>query len=390
MASISARSKGAVGRWSQSLSRCARTLPSVSHFSSQLVEKPVNLVIDPASTCSPFRGMKRVRLDDDNNIITAAAAVEEEEEEEDMVDETTTDSVKDESDSTTDDNDSIDDDDDDDNEYFFEDMHDVFGEQVWYDPSTKPLPATVIPLPDRLHVSVLDKTDMTTPVGTLTLHPVVFGQSHIRIDLIKRVVQYQRNKKRGKRFPARTKTISEISGSGRKLRPQKGQGMARIGHGRPPHFRGGNKAHGPKGVGQDYTTKLNRQTRRLGLVHVLSQKLKEGNVMVLNDLFLDTYRTNDLAKLLGGVGIGGKTGMSAFLLDWAESTNDDNDDSPEDDAKVHNHLPIHAVVASENIPKIKLKTQMSANVHDIVKHEKLILTVAAVEALEERLCDVTY
>jgi hypothetical protein len=82
-------------------------------------------------------------------------------------------------------------------------------------------------------------------VGTVQLPPDIFGKNPIRTDLIHRVVVYQRNKKRGKRNGgARTKTISEVRGSGKKMRQQKGTGMARCGHKRPPHWRGGAKAHG--------------------------------------------------------------------------------------------------------------------------------------------------
>ena len=82
-------------------------------------------------------------------------------------------------------------------------------------------------------------------VGTVNLPSEIFGKHPIRTDLIHRVVVYQRNKKRGKRNGgARTKTISEVSGSGKKMRQQKGTGMARCGHKRPPHWRGGAKAHG--------------------------------------------------------------------------------------------------------------------------------------------------
>ena len=127
-------------------------------------------------------------------------------------------------------------------------------EEELYDLSTLPTklqPNLAQPLPQRLYVQVysfppdnsLSNTNDT--VGTLYLNEMVFGRTPIRTDLIHRVVVYQRNKKRGLRNAgARTKTISEVSGSGKKMRPQKGSGKARCGHKRPPHWRGGAKAHG--------------------------------------------------------------------------------------------------------------------------------------------------
>jgi hypothetical protein len=163
------------------------------------------------------------------------------------------------------------------------------GKEEFYDLLSLPKqyqPRRAIPLPQRLHVQVhqfyndggtienkndddfeddddsssnnkndtqendtiLNKTNGSTNnniVGSIQLPSDIFGKYPIRTDIIHRVVVYQRNKKRGKRNGgARTKTISEVSGSGKKMRQQKGTGMARCGHKRPPHWRGGAKAHG--------------------------------------------------------------------------------------------------------------------------------------------------
>lgn len=90
-----------------------------------------------------------------------------------------------------------------------------------------------IPLPQRLHVPVhtFFAPHYESQVGTLWLHDLVFGRDPIRVDLLKRAVNYIRAKKRGYR-KVKVKTVSEKRGSGRKLRPQKGQGRARVGHGR--------------------------------------------------------------------------------------------------------------------------------------------------------------
>jgi hypothetical protein len=165
---------------------------------------------------------------------------------------------------------------DDDEDYEDEDEE----EEQWFDIKSRVEPLRAIPMPERLHVDIhqfyippsggtgseseslgasdaadadaeeesesntITATPTTTKIGTIHLSKDIFGCYPIRTDILIRVVQYQRNKKRGKRYPAYSKTISEVSGSGRKVRPQKGGGTARAGHKRPPHWRGGAKAHG--------------------------------------------------------------------------------------------------------------------------------------------------
>jgi large subunit ribosomal protein L4 len=271
------------------------------------------------------------------------------------------------------------DDDDNHEEEEDDDNHDTDHDNtLWFQP---PEPQYVIPLPDRLTVPIWNKSNLLESVGTIVLSASIFGQQHIRVDIIKRVVVYQRNRKRGIRYPAKTKTISEVSGSGRKVRKQKGGGVARAGHSRPPHWRGGAKAHGPKGSQQDYTTKLNKHTRKLGLVHALSQKLKEGNLMIVNDFFLESHKTKVWAEILGNAGLSGNRGKSAFLVDWAVS---------DDDSIVDKNLPIRLTIGTGNLPKIKVSSQAFINVYDILKHEKLILSLSALQAIEERLNNVAY
>jgi len=321
-----------------------------------VVAWPQNLKISAKAKSSPFHGLERLpakakqRAESaEGEGVATASALE----------------AVDESDLGPDD----DDDDDDDDEPL-------------YDLSTRPQPYRAIPLPQRLHVPVLHFAT-SDPIGSIHLDPFVFGCDPIRVDILHKVVTYQRNKKRGKRYPARTKTISEVSGSGRKLRQQKGLGRARVGHSRPPHFRGGAKAHGPKGVLQDYTTRLNKKVRRMGLRHALSQKLKEGNLVLVSDLALDSHKTKGLATALNLYHVGGKHGLSAFIVD--DATDDTDIDNDQDDVKTINGVDINFKVASGNIPKIRIVRQLGLNVYDILKHEKLFLSLAAVTSLERRL-----
>ena len=262
---------------------------------------------------------------------------------------------------------------------------------------TMPLTRTkfVIPLPDRLHVNVhsLVSSSQNTTVGTLPLHPNVFGHDDIRIDLITQAVNYIRAKRRGRRNGgAITKTISTVSGSTRKLRPQKGMGRARVGHGRPPHFRGGAKAHGPKGAIQNYgNIKLNKQMKRLALRHTLSQKLIEGNLLLLDHLYeLPTHKTKELVQLLEPFQIGTKDGTTALILDhyYPQRQRDDTTDTDTTStptARSYRGVPVNFWVASANLYKLTVGNTHAANVYDILKHEKLVLTLSALEQLEARL-----
>jgi len=239
-----------------------------------------------------------------------------------------------------------------------------------------------IPLPERLTVPILSVTSHSDNEEeeeeeesgeVMALDERVFGMEPIRTDLIHRVVVYQRNKKRGKRFPARTKTINERSGSGKKMRPQKGGGVARAGHKRAAHWRGGVKAHGPKGVLQDYTTKLNKKVRKAGLRHMLSQKLLEGNLFVVKNFVLDDFKTKGLSKsLLENMGIGGRYGTTALMVD----------------SNVKRDEIANFYVAQRNIKEVTFVSHLGCTVYGVLKNELLVLSVDAVKALEERLIDV--
>jgi large subunit ribosomal protein L4 len=243
-------------------------------------------------------------------------------------------------------------------------------------------PQFVIPLPDRLKVDVQNALDGSVN-GTLWLDPSVFG-ADIRIDLIKQNVDYIRNKLRGQR-KSKTKTIGEVSGSGKKVRNQKGTGMARAGHSRPAHWRGGAKAHGPKN-NRDYgDVKMNKKAKRLAMVSTLSQKLKEGNVILLNHLKLPSHKTKEWSSILESVyGISGREGTTALILDHYLENKEE--ESEGEHAAFHG-VPINLWVASGNQYKIKVANQRFANVYDILKHDKLVLTLDALQQIEARWND---
>ena len=322
----------------------------------QLIFMPPNLKIDTRTSASPFAGLEKV----------GARSDEPEDDEENNAE--GIESQLDELEFSEED----DDDDDDEGEY--------------YSLENKPEVSYAIPLPERLHVPIIHFKD-GSEVGTIHLSSEAFGQDPIRTDILHRCVVYLRNKKRGKRNGgARTKTIGEVSGSGKKVRNQKGGGTARAGHKRPAHWRGGAKVHGPKGSIQDYTTKLNKKVRKMGIRMALSQKLKEGNLILVDNFDLGTYKTNAVQRVLTSIaGIGGKEGISGFFVDHV--IDDENENEEESLVTSLGGVDINLMAGCKNIPRTSVTNQQRVNVMDILKHKKLVMSLSALEMLEERYGD---
>lgn len=371
--------EGRLGHKSQDIpQRCDfSSAPSqVKTAESTKIVCPPNLKIDPRAFSSPFYGLEKVD-------VTSDIISEEESTESDEVDTERLDDGTISSDDTPLEDDSLNQD-----SYDIESNDaDDFDEGTIYDLDNKPEPIYAVPLPQRLHVPILHLSTDAKPeeVGSIHLSAEIFGQDPIREDILHRCIIYQRNKKRGRRNGgARTKTIAEVSGSGRKVRPQKGQGTARAGHSRPPHWRGGAKAHGPKGSIQNYETKLNKKVRKMGIKMALSQKLKEGNLILIDTWDnLGSFKTNALAKTLNELGdIGGRFGCNAFLIDHVPR---DADEGSDDDLKHLEGCHVNLKVASRNLHQVKVSNQQSLNVYDLLKHEKLVMSLSALEKVEERM-----
>ncbi|CAM9622246.1 unnamed protein product [Scytosiphon promiscuus] len=205
-------------------------------------------------------------------------------------------------------------------------------------------------------VEVLSWTD-GSPVATRELAPSVFGVP-ARRDVVHDVVRWQLARRRSGN--GQTKRIGEISGSGRKVRPQKGGGVARAGHSRPPHWRGGAKAHGPRR--RDFSFKLNKKFVKLGLRVALSARLREGKLKVVDNLEIKTFNTSAMVKMIKARGINGDV---TFI----------SGDNPQEEFKR----------SLGNIIGTKVLAARGANVYDIIKRENLVLTQGAVTYLEELL-----
>jgi large subunit ribosomal protein L4 len=190
----------------------------------------------------------------------------------------------------------------------------------------------------------------------IELNDEVFGVEP-RADILHRVVTWQLEKRRGTARGARER--SDVARTGKKFGRQKGGGTARHGDRRAPIFVGGGKAHGPRV--RDFNPSLNKKVRALGLRMALSSKARDGNLVVLENLDLDAAKTKALKERLGGLGLG----KTALVIDG--------------DA-----LNVGFAQASSNLREINLLPAVGANVYDILKHETLVLTRAAVETLEAR------
>ena len=203
------------------------------------------------------------------------------------------------------------------------------------------------------------KAEITTldakKAGTVELSDAVFGLEP-RADILARMVRYQLAKRRA--GTAHVKDRSEITATTAKLYRQKGTGRARHGSKKAPIFRGGGKAFGPKP--RSFAIDLPKKVRALALKHALSAKVKSEALMVIDSCEIKDARTKELKARFSKLGLG-----SALIIDGAQVQ--------EAFAK-----------AARNLPNVDVLPVAGINVYDILNHDKLVLTKAAVEALEAR------
>jgi large subunit ribosomal protein L4 len=207
----------------------------------------------------------------------------------------------------------------------------------------------------KVKVQTLGNSGSAKAAGDIDLDDEIFGVEP-RADILHRVVTWQLEKRRGIARAARER--SEVARTGKKFGKQKGGGTARHGDRRAPIFIGGGKAHGPRV--RDFDPSLNKKIRQLGLKMALSSKAMSGQLVVLDNLDVDG-KTRTLNEQLGQLGFG----KTALVIDG--------------DA-----LNVGFARASSNLGSINLIPALGANVYDIMRHETLVLTRAAVEKLEGR------
>jgi len=203
------------------------------------------------------------------------------------------------------------------------------------------------------------KTLAGASAGQIELSDAVFGIDEIRGDILARCVNWQLAKRRAGTHKVQTR--NENSRTGKKMYKQKGTGGARHGSRRAPQFVGGSRAFGP--VVRDHGFDLPKKVRALALRHALSSKVKSGSLVVLEDVAVETPKTAALLAQLQGLGL-----KSALFIA-----------GPEVDTGFK--------LAARNIPLVDVLPNAGLNVYDVLRRDTLVLTRAAIEAIEARFSE---
>jgi large subunit ribosomal protein L4 len=193
-------------------------------------------------------------------------------------------------------------------------------------------------------------------VGEIELNDSVFGIEPNKYVLFEAVIMQRASLRQGTH---KTKNRAEVSGGGRKPWRQKGTGRARHGSIRSPQWRGGGTVFGP--VPRSYSYKLPKKVRRLAIKSALSSKVLENNIIVLDNLTLEAPKTKEMVKILNNLSVDRK----ALIV-----TADVNE---------------NVTLSARNIPGVTVVTANGINVLDVLNHDKLVITKAAVEKVEEVL-----
>lgn len=198
-------------------------------------------------------------------------------------------------------------------------------------------------------------------VGEVTLSDAVFGVELNEALIHAAVKNFQAN---GRQGTSATKTRGNVSGSGRKLWKQKGTGRARIASLRSPLWKGGGNVHGPQP--RDWSYKMPKKMRRGALRSALSERLREGNVIIVDEFGFATPKTKEFLEAIGTLGLAEKKKQAKTLV--VDSLDNAN-----------------LVLSSRNVQKTKVTNSFGLNIYDLLYHEKLLISKAAVEELNQLL-----
>jgi large subunit ribosomal protein L4 len=193
-------------------------------------------------------------------------------------------------------------------------------------------------------------------VGDVELSDAVFGVELNEALIHSAVKNFLANARAG---TSATKTRGDVSGSGRKLWKQKGTGRARIASIRSPLWKGGGSAHGPQP--RDWSYNMPKKMRRGALRSALSERMREGNVIILDSLEIAAPKTKEFLATLAGLGLSGKT----LIVDSMENVN--------------------LLLASRNVKRTKLINSYGLNIYDLLYHEKLVISRSAIDELAAML-----
>src|SRR5438309_6771740 len=197
---------------------------------------------------------------------------------------------------------------------------------------------------------VLDLT--SKEVGEIELPDVVFDVPLNEPLIHEAVRSYQANRRAGTSAP---KHRGEVPGAGRKVWRQKGTGRARVASLRSPLWKGGGNVHGPQP--RDWSYNLPKKMRKRAMCSAISERLREGNLVIVNELKFDSPKTKDFITTLGSLKLSGKT----LIVDSLKNTN--------------------LMLASRNVQTAKVVNSYGVNIYDLVNHQKLVLTPRTVEEL---------
>lgn len=191
-------------------------------------------------------------------------------------------------------------------------------------------------------------------VGEIELNEDVFGvkvNKHVVYEVVKNQLA---NKRQGTQS---AKTRAEVRGGGRKPWKQKGTGRARAGSIRAPHFTGGGVTFAPKP--RDYSYKVPKKVRRLALKSVLTSKVVENEIIVIDEINFDAPKTKDMVNFLAKINANKK---ALIVMDEKN---------------------INVIKSAKNIPNIQTALVNTINVYDILKYDSFIITKEAVRKVEE-------
>ena len=190
-------------------------------------------------------------------------------------------------------------------------------------------------------------------VGKMDLNDAVFGVEINEHLVHMAVVQNLANKRQGTQ---KAKTRSEVSGGGRKPWRQKGTGHARQGSTRSPQWKGGGVVFAP--TPRDYSFKMNKKEKRAALKSVLTSRVQDNKLIVLDELKLDAIKTKEFKKVMDNL----KVGKAMVVIDGQDE---------------------NVILSARNLPTVNTAVAENINVYDILKGDTLVLTKDAVAKIEE-------
>src|SRR6266550_7429757 len=203
-------------------------------------------------------------------------------------------------------------------------------------------------------VKIMDLT--SSEVGEIELADAVFGVALNEPLIHEAVRSFLANRRAG---TSATKTRGDVSGSGRKLWKQKGTGRARIASLRSPLWKGGGNAHGPQP--RDWSYNMPKKMRQGALRSALSERVREGKVTLVDGWTLETPKTKDFVASLGKLGFAGKT----LIVDSLDNDN--------------------LILSTRNVQSAKVVNSFALNIYDLLYHEQLIISEAALKEIEQLL-----